>query len=59
MNQDSKEVFIKRSQILKEIRNFLAGRDFMEVETPMLVSAMPVVPQPDHLRHITMHSMRM
>ena len=38
MNQDSKKVFIKRSQILKEIRNFLAGRDFMEVETPMLVS---------------------
>ena len=38
MNQESKEVFIKRSQILKEIRNFLAGRDFMEVETPMLVS---------------------
>ena len=38
MNQESKEVFIKRSQILKEIRNFLADRDFMEVETPMLVS---------------------
>ena len=38
MNQESKAVFIKRSQILKEIRNFLAGRDFMEVETPMLVS---------------------
>ena len=38
MNQESKEVSIKRSQILKEIRNFLAGRDFMEVETPMLVS---------------------
>ena len=38
MNQDSKNVFIKRSHILKEIRNFLAGRDFMEVETPMLVS---------------------
>lgn len=38
MNQESKEVFIKRSQIIKEIRNFLAGRDFMEVETPMLVS---------------------
>ena len=29
MNQDSKNVFIKRSQILKEIRNFLAGRDFI------------------------------
>ena len=38
MNQDSKEVFIKRSRIIKEIRNFLAGRDFMEVETPMLVA---------------------
>mgnify|MGYP000019577818 CR=1 FL=1 len=38
MNQESKEVFIKRSKILKEIRNFLADRDFMEVETPMLVS---------------------
>ena len=37
MNQESKKVFIKRSQILKEIRNFLSGRDFMEVETPMLV----------------------
>ena len=38
MNQESKQTFIKRSQIIKEIRNFLAGRDFMEVETPMLVS---------------------
>ena len=38
MNPESKETFIKRSQILKEIRNFLDGRGFMEVETPMLVS---------------------
>ena len=38
MIQESKKVFIKRSQILKEIRNFLSGRDFMEVETPMLVA---------------------
>ena len=37
MNQESREVFVKRSQIIREIRNFLAGRDFMEVETPMLV----------------------
>ena len=38
MNTESKDTFIKRSQILKEIRNFLDGRGFMEVETPMLVS---------------------
>ena len=38
MNQESREVFVKRSKILKEIRNFLADRDFMEVETPMLVA---------------------
>ncbi len=38
MNEESKNVFIKRSQIIKEIRSFLAERDFMEVETPMLVS---------------------
>ncbi|MBP3240747.1 MAG: lysine--tRNA ligase [Oribacterium sp.] len=38
MSEESKKVFIKRSQIISEIRNFLAGRDFMEVETPMLVS---------------------
>lgn len=38
MNQESKEVFIKRSKIIKEIRNFLADRDFIEVETPMLVA---------------------
>ena len=38
MNQESKDVFVKRSQIIKEIRKFLDGRDFMEVETPMLVS---------------------
>ena len=38
MNEDVKKTFIKRSLILKEIRNFLSGRDFMEVETPTLVS---------------------
>ena len=37
MNEDSRDVFMKRSEILREIRNFLAGRDFLEVETPMLV----------------------
>ena len=38
MNDTSRDVFIKRSKILAEIRRFLAVRDFMEVETPMLVS---------------------
>ena len=37
MNPEVKDTFVKRSQIIREIRNFLAGRDFMEVETPMLV----------------------
>lgn len=38
MNQESREVFVKRSKIIASIRQFLAERDFMEVETPMLVS---------------------
>ncbi len=38
MNPEVKDTFIKRSKIIKEIRNFLDGRDFMEVETPTLVS---------------------
>ncbi|MCD8380125.1 MAG: lysine--tRNA ligase [Lachnospiraceae bacterium] len=38
MNPKVRETFRKRSQIIKEIRNFLDARDFMEVETPMLVS---------------------
>ena len=38
VNPEVRDTFIKRSKIIKEIRNFLDGRDFMEVETPMLVS---------------------
>jgi len=38
MNSEVKETFIKRSRIIREIRSFLDGRGFMEVETPMLVS---------------------
>ncbi len=37
MNPDVKETFIRRSLIIREIRNFLDGRDFIEVETPVLV----------------------
>ena len=38
MNPEVRETFVKRSQIISEIRKFLAGRQFMEVETPMLVA---------------------
>ena len=38
MNEDVKDTFIKRSQILRAIRSYLDGQGFMEVETPMLVS---------------------
>ena len=38
MNLDSRDVFVKRSKIIWEIRKFLAEKDFMEVETPMLVA---------------------
>ena len=37
MNEDVRETFKMRSRIIQEIRTFLSGRDFMEVETPMLV----------------------
>ena len=38
MNRDVKDTFIKRSKILSAIRAYLGSQDFMEVETPMLVS---------------------
>lgn len=38
MNPEVRDTFIKRSRIIKEIRSFLDGRGFIEVETPMLVA---------------------
>lgn len=36
VNQESKEVFKKRSQLLKILRDFFDSRDYLEVETPMM-----------------------
>jgi len=38
MNSEVKDTFIKRSQIIREVRNYLDNQGFMEVETPMLVA---------------------
>ena len=38
MNPEVKDTFIKRSKSHQQIRRYLDGQGFMEVETPMLVS---------------------
>lgn len=38
MNQEVRDTFVKRSQIISSIRRYLDGQGFLEVETPMLVS---------------------
>ena len=38
MNDEAKEVLVNRSRIIAEVRAFLNGRNFLEVETPLLVS---------------------
>ncbi len=38
MNPEVKDTFIKRSKIISAIRRYLDGQNFLEVETPMLVS---------------------
>ena len=37
VNPEVKDTFYKRSQILKEIRNYLDNKGFLEVDTPILV----------------------
>lgn len=38
MNEDVKDTMIKRSKVISSIRRFLDDQNFIEVETPMLVS---------------------
>ena len=38
VNPEVKDTFILRSKILKEIRNFMTEKGYMEVETPMLTT---------------------
>jgi lysyl-tRNA synthetase class 2 len=51
-NPEVKDVFLKRSEIIREIRNFLHARGFVEVETPMM-QAIPggAAAQPFKTRH--------
>ena len=36
VNDRARDIFLKRSKIVREFRNFMEGRGFMEVETPMM-----------------------
>ena len=36
MNDNVRDIFLKRSQIIQQIRNYFIERDFLEVETPMM-----------------------
>ncbi len=36
MNQNSRDIFVKRSKIVSRMRHFLESKGFMEVETPMM-----------------------
>ena len=36
MNADVRDIFIKRSRVIQQIRRFFLSRDFLEVETPMM-----------------------
>ena len=38
VNPEVRDTFVKRSQIIREIRNYLDSKEFMEVETPVLVT---------------------
>ena len=52
MNDDSREVFLKRSQIVRSIRRYFDEREYIEVETPMMhVSAGGAAARPFETHH--------
>ena len=54
VNESSRDVFRRRSQVVSHIRRFFEDRQFMEVETPMM-QVIQVVQPHVHLLRITMH----
>ena len=52
INPEVRDTFIKRSRIIKEIRNYLDDKEFIEVETPVLVpNAGGAAAKPFHTHH--------
>ena len=54
-NEDARDVFVERAQIMQAIREFLVARGYLEVETPML-QPIPAAPRPGRSSRITTRS---
>lgn len=59
MNPETKEVFIKRSKMIKVIRDFFVEKGFMEVETPILQTIYGGANAKPFVTHINAWDMKM